>query len=109
MATPTVILLQRARRAGIRLGRRTGGGLAIHTTAASDTLARAVRARDAEVLRLADWHHATVAAQPAPCVLCARAAILRDPVDGVPCHKVCVDELLDTNDRQPSTTRREAA
>lgn len=37
-----------------------------------------------------DWSHARVD-DPKPCVHCGTAAILRHPVTGRPCHKVCDD------------------
>jgi hypothetical protein len=40
--------------------------------------------------RLWDWSHARVA-DPAPCRLCGRPALLRHPANDSPCHKVCAD------------------
>lgn len=40
---------------------------------------------------LLDWRHATVG-DPAPCVLCGRDALMRNPDTGVPTHKVCAEE-----------------
>jgi hypothetical protein len=93
VATPLVLLVQQAHQIGVTVARRRDGTLGIRTTAAADAVARALRARDAEVLRLYDWSRATVA-DGAPCLLCGKSAMLRDPVDGRPCHKTCVDVLL---------------
>jgi len=93
MANPLMLLVQQAREVGIGIARRPDGTLAIRTTAATDSVARALRARDQDVLRLYDWTRAG-AADPAPCLLCGRPALLRDPVDGRPCHKVCADAIL---------------
>jgi hypothetical protein len=34
---------------------------------------------------------ATVGVQPAPCHICGRPALLRHPLTGKPCHKVCAE------------------
>lgn len=41
-----------------------------------------------------DWSHAPVARQgyAGPCYRCGRPALLRHPVTGAPCHKVCEDK-----------------
>lgn len=93
MATPLVLLVQQAHQIGVRVERRRDGSLGIRTGAAADTVARALRARDVEVLRLFDWTGAQLG-DPAPCLLCGGPAMLRDPVDGRPCHKVCADRLI---------------
>jgi hypothetical protein len=93
VATPLVLVVQQAHQLGIRLTKRRDGSIAIRTTAATDTVARALRSRDAAVLRLYDWSRARLD-DPAPCLLCSRSAMMRDPVDGRPCHKVCVGPLL---------------
>lgn len=104
MATALVILLSQARELGVTVSRRHDGSLAIQTPAAADTLARALRARDAEVLRLFDWRRAGVDAA-APCVLCGGAALLRDPAEGRACHKVCADVLLSSTGPGTGMTR----
>lgn len=53
------------------------------------------RADTAFTVRL-DWSHAQVTV-PAPCVLCSQPALLRHPVTGVACHKVCADAKADRN------------
>lgn len=40
---------------------------------------------------LLDWRHARVA-DPQPCYICTRPALLRHPVNQRPCHKVCHDD-----------------
>jgi len=37
----------------------------------------------------------------APCVLCGRLALLRHPVTGRPCHKICAERQID---RQAATS-----
>lgn len=93
MATPLVLIVQQAHQIGIRFERRRDGSLGIRTNAAADTVARALRARDAEVLRLFEWRNASVA-DAASCLLCSKPTILREPVDSRPCHKICCDALL---------------
>ncbi|MGW3144883.1 hypothetical protein ACWDG1_09410 [Streptomyces sp. NPDC001177] len=39
---------------------------------------------------LLDWRHAKVG-DLAPCVLCGRPALMRDPDTGRPTHKVCAE------------------
>lgn len=96
MATPLLLIIQQAHQIGVRLQRHHDGSLGIRTNAAADAVARALRARDQDVLRLYDWTRAGTA-DAAPCLLCGRPALLRDPVDGRPCHKVCCDALTRSN------------
>ncbi|WP_159061199.1 hypothetical protein [Streptomyces europaeiscabiei] len=42
---------------------------------------------------LLDWRHATVG-DPAPCVICRRPALMRDPDTHQPKHKVCAEQAL---------------
>lgn len=44
-------------------------------------------------MTLLDWRHAKVA-DPAPCVLCQKPALLRSPDKGVPCHKTCAERWV---------------
>lgn len=43
--------------------------------------------------RVLDWRHAKIG-DPAPCVLCGRPALMRDPDTQQPKHKVCAEEAL---------------
>lgn len=101
MATPLVALLVQARTLDITFGLRADGGLRIDTPKSAATFARALRARDADVLALFDWRRARVADDPQPCLICHRPAILRDPAEHRPAHKMCVDRLI-----RPSTVAR---
>jgi hypothetical protein len=58
-------------------------------------------ANAADSVRL-DWSHAPVR-EPALCVQCDRPALLRHPITGSPCHKVCADAQAD---RAAASTRR---
>lgn len=42
---------------------------------------------------LLDWRHAKVG-DPAPCVICRRPALMRDPDTQQPKHKVCAEQAL---------------
>lgn len=95
MATSLVLLLRQAHEIGITVSQRPDRTIAIRTKASTVTVARALRTREADLAQLHDWSHAAVR-DPEPCVLCGRPAILRDPVESRPCHKVCVDALLRT-------------
>lgn len=93
MTMPIVALMAQAAAVGVRVQRISEDHLDILAPPAAAPAAKLVRSRAAEVLRLFDWTHAAVAA-PAPCLLCQRPAMLRDPVDSKPCHKVCADAAL---------------
>jgi len=95
MAAPLVILVAQARTAGVVIARGTEGALTLRAPRTAAALARQIRARDADVLRLYDWSHAPVS-EPAPCVLCLQLSVLRDPAEGAPCHKVCCGPLMHT-------------
>ncbi|MCW2904589.1 MAG: hypothetical protein JWO67_6854, partial [Streptosporangiaceae bacterium] len=41
-----------------------------------------------------DWRAATVPEKAGRCVLCHKWAILRDPYDRQPCHKVCFETSI---------------
>jgi hypothetical protein len=90
---PVILLIRRARRAGVTVSRTAKGAVAFDIPAGAAELAAELREREQQVAALFDWRHATVA-QPAPCLLCARPALLRDPADQLPAHKVCADRLL---------------
>jgi hypothetical protein len=92
-AEPVILLLQRARAARVTVGRTARGALTLDIPPQAANLAPTLHAREPQLLALFDWHRAPVA-QPAPCLLCRRPALLRDPVDHRPAHKVCVDALL---------------
>jgi hypothetical protein len=92
-AQSIIDLVQLGFRAGIRMSVRPGGALDIRGPSAAGHLGNALRERQREVLALYGWAGASVG-QPAPCAICRRPAILRDPVDGRPCHKTCADALL---------------
>lgn len=49
--------------------------------------------------RLLDWRHASVG-DPAPCVLCSRPALMRDPDTGRPTHKVCAEKAQARREQQ---------
>jgi len=97
-----VNLVAQGHRAGVQIGRAPDGSLLLRAPKPAAPLARQLRAREAEVLQLWDWRPAPVA-EPAPCLLCGRPAILRDPVEHRPCHKVCIDPLL-----RPASAVRDA-
>ncbi|HTJ70250.1 MAG TPA: hypothetical protein VL551_22120 [Actinospica sp.] len=90
---PTTLLLRRARDAGVSISRTPKGALALEIPPDAETLAATLREREQHLTALFDWRQAPVT-QPAPCLLCQRPAMLRDPADHLPAHKVCVDELL---------------
>lgn len=93
MAASITSLISQACAVGVQIGHAADGELTLRAPKIAGPLARALRAREFEVLQLFNWTHARVA-EPAPCVLCRRPAILRDPVENRPCHKVCVDALI---------------
>lgn len=93
MAAPVVSLLAEACAAQVEISRDARGALLLRAPQNAVALARRLRDRQAEVLLLFDWTHAALD-ESAPCVLCGRPALLRDPADRRPCHKVCVDRLL---------------
>lgn len=93
MATALVLLIRYANESGVEISRRPDSTLKILTPDAAEGIARAVRSRDQDVLKLYDWSHAGVG-DPAPCLLCGRGALLRDPVEGRPCHRGCCNKLL---------------
>ena len=93
MPTALVSLVREARRAGVQFDRAPNGSLLLRAPKLAAPLAKMLRAREEDVVKLYDWSHASVS-ESAPCVLCRQPAILRDPAEDRPCHKVCVDALL---------------
>ena len=93
---PATLLLRRARAAGVTVFRTPNpkGALALDIPPDAAALAAELREREQQLSALFDWRHAPVA-KPAPCLLCHRPALLRDPAEQLPAHKVCVDQLLD--------------
>src|SRR5690554_979198 len=97
--TPLLILLARARTAGLHIT-ATEGRLLITGPRKHGALARALLRRKDEVLhlvdvyngrrRLLDWSAAAVR-RPAPCILCGGPSLLRDPHDGTPLHRTCAE------------------
>lgn len=55
--------------------------------------ARVPKRRMPELAALRDWRRTSLGL-PAPCILCRRPALLREPIERHPCHKVCADALL---------------
>src|SRR5690554_8193908 len=109
--TPLLVLLGRARTAGLHIT-ATDGQLRITGPREHGALARALLRRKSEVLflvdfyngrrRLLDWRAAAVRG-PAPCILCGGPSILRDPHDGTPLHRTCAE--LAIHQGLPITTR----
>jgi hypothetical protein len=90
---PLVLLLARARAAGVALTRPGKGTLDFQAPDGAAELAALLRKREPGLLASFDWRGAGVA-EPAPCLLCGRPALLRDPAERAPAHKMCVDALL---------------
>lgn len=90
---PVVLLARRARAAGVIITRTTKGAPALEIPPGADALAALLREREQHLAALFDWRHAPVTT-PAPCLLCQRPALLRDPAEHQPAHKVCVDVLF---------------
>jgi hypothetical protein len=91
---PLVLLVARAVNAGVRIGRSRAGALTLNgRTEEGRALGEQLRAREADVLQLYDWYHARLD-EPERCLLCGQYAILRDPVEHRPCHKVCINALI---------------
>jgi hypothetical protein len=99
MAGPLVALVAEAVAAGVLIDRGANGVLTLKAPKSAGPLAKQLRARQSEVLQLFDWHRAQLG-DPLPCLLCGQPALLRDPVDRRPCHKVCVDQLLNAAQSQ---------
>ena len=91
---PIILLLRRARAAGVTVSRTAKGAVVLDIPPAAGGVAVELREREQQVAALFDWRRAPVT-RPAPCLLCDRPALLRDPADHSPAHKVCVDQLLE--------------
>jgi hypothetical protein len=102
--TALVRLLAQARRAQLFIDQAPGGRLVIRGDHQHEQLAQALLARKPDVLTVVhvlngraprlDWHRARVADSPSPCILCRRNTLLRDPWDGKPCHKTCLETAI---------------
>lgn len=102
--TGLISLVIQARQVGLVLDQGEGGRLIVRGDREHERLVRQLLDRKAEVLTLVDlftgrraaldWSQAKVGAQPGRCVLCRSWAILRDPFDDTPCHKVCAEQQL---------------
>jgi hypothetical protein len=103
MSADIVGLLLEARRIGVILERRADGHLRIAAPPGTHTLGAELRLHEAAVLPYADtysgrsngidWRNATVG-DPAPCRLCGRPALIRDPHIHRPVHKACLEDAL---------------
>lgn len=92
-----------ARAAGATIT-RDGDRLIVRGPQAVRPYAQALIARKDEALTLVDyltgtasalvWRTAKVADRPGRCVLCGKPALLLDPYDGKPTHKVCAEAAL---------------
>jgi hypothetical protein len=102
--TALVHLLTQARRARLYVDTAPDGRLVIRGDRQHERLAQALLARKPQVLTVVhvwngraprlDWHRARVADSPSPCILCRRNTLLRDPWDGKPCHKTCLETAI---------------
>lgn len=102
--TGLISLVLQARKVGLVLDKGEGGRLIVRGDRKHEHLVRQLLARKTDVLTLVDlftgrrptldWSLAKVGDQPGRCVLCRGWAILRDPYDSTPCHKVCVEQQL---------------
>jgi len=90
---PATLLLRRARSAGVTISRTPKGALALDIPPSATALTAELHEREQQLAALFDWRRAPVT-NPAPCLLCHRPALLRDPAEQLPAHKVCVDLLL---------------
>jgi hypothetical protein len=103
MSTPLLTLLVGARRAGLVLARRDDQ-LIIRGPREHEQLVRALLARKPDVLAVLpaysgavpslDWSRAKVLGECQPCALCHRPALLVEPYDHRPCHKVCAEAAI---------------
>ncbi len=104
MTIPLLDLLASARRAGLLLGRREDGQLLIRGPREHEPLVRSLLVRKAEVLAILavydgtvtglDWRHARALDKKQPCALCRRPALLIEPYDNRPAHKVCAEAAI---------------
>lgn len=104
MTAPLLELLAEARRAGLAASRQRDGQLVIRGPRQHEHLVRALLARKDDVLSVLsvyvgdvpslDWRRATVLGDYRPCALCKRNALLVEPYDNRPCHKVCAEAAI---------------
>ncbi len=102
--TALVHLLRQGRRAHLWIDESPAGRLVVRGDRRHAALADQLLARKADVLSVVhlwngrtpilDWRRARVADDPAPCVLCRRSTLLRDPWDNLPCHKTCAEAAI---------------
>ena len=90
---PLILTLQRARAAGVTISRTAKNVVTLDIPPDATEPAAALHGREQQISALFDWRQAPVT-KPAPCLLCTRPALLRDPAEHTPAHKVCVDALL---------------
>lgn len=102
--TPLITLLTRAKQVGLTLHRDRdrlvvrGNPTAAHL--GGELIARKKDLFACDLLPLyqgvtegLDWRAASIG-EMAPCLLCGRPALCREPYDGRSCHKVCAEEQL---------------
>ncbi|MBB6001342.1 hypothetical protein HNR25_005173 [Streptomonospora salina] len=97
-----VVLLARAKAAGLTL-RALDGRLRIAGPRRHGDLGQALLERKETVLEILptylgerpglDWCHGGVG-ELAPCLLCGRPSLVRDPYEYVPMHKLCADPAI---------------
>lgn len=102
MTAHLIHTLIEARQAGLELARGPAGKLIVRGPRAESPLVRRLLDRKGHILdgyvdvysgaadRL-NWRAATVSEKAKRCILCGHWAILRDPVEGKPLHKVCAE------------------
>ena len=93
MSRPLIVLVAEAAVAGVIIGRGEHDSLTVRAPREAAPFARLLRSREVAILGLFDWRHAAVG-DLQPCLICHRPAMLCDPVEARPAHKVCVDALI---------------
>lgn len=116
--TALLELLADARRAGLVLAREDDR-LVIRGPREHEQLVKSLLARKPDVLTVLDayngtvtgldWRHARVLVEPRPCVLCGRRALLAEPYDQQPCHKICAEAAIRWGTIPAVRSRRERA
>jgi len=104
MTAPLLELLASARRAGLIFTGQADGQLVIRGPRRHEQLVRSLLARKPDVLTVLaaytgevtglDWRHVRVLNEPRLCALCGRPALLFEPYDQRPCHKVCAEAAI---------------
>lgn len=103
MSAHLIHLLIEARRAGLDLARGPEGKLIVRGPRTAGTLVRRLLDRKDHILdgyvdvysgaaECLNWKSATVAERAKRCILCGQWAILRDPIENKPLHKVCAED-----------------